>query len=64
MVKSLGKLAGAGALVLGGMLVLGLLFTKVLIDGPVGRLDDAIERGLASHRTATLNPDLGWHRAR
>jgi len=55
MVKSLGKLAGAGVLVLGGMLVLGLLLTKVLIDGPVGRLDDAIERGLASHRTATFN---------
>jgi len=55
MVNKLGKLAGAAVLVLGGMLLLGLLITKVLLDSPVGRLDDAIERGLASNRTATLN---------
>jgi len=55
MVNKLGKLAGAAVLVLGGMLLLGLLITKVLLDSPVGHLDDAIERGLASNRTATLN---------
>ena len=55
MVTKPGKLAGAAVLVLGGMLLLGLLITKVALDSPVGHLDDAIERGLASHRTATLN---------
>ena len=49
------KLAGAGVVLLGLMLLLGRLLTRVLIHGPVGHLDDAIERGLAAHRTSLGN---------
>lgn len=55
MVKNLVKLTGAGALVLGGMLLLGQLITQVLLDSPVGRLDDRIEKSLAANRTGLLN---------
>lgn len=55
MVKNLARLAAGAVLVFTGMVLLGLLITKVLINSPVGRLDDAIERSLASDRTAMLN---------
>ena len=53
--KSLLKLLGCGVLLLGGMLLLGLLITHVLVHGSIGHLDDSIERSLAAHRTPTLN---------
>ncbi len=55
MVKNILKLLVWGVVLLGGMLLLGLLITHVLLDGPVGHLDDAIERSLASNRTSTGN---------
>jgi membrane-associated phospholipid phosphatase len=55
MGKNVSKLLGFGVLVLGGMILLGLLITHVLLDGRVGHLDDSIERSLAAHRTTTWN---------
>lgn len=55
MTRAALKLLGLGVLLLGLMLLLGLLLTHVLDGGPVGHLDDAIERSLAAHRTGTLN---------
>lgn len=55
MVKNLAKLVAAGALLLGGMLLLGLLVNQVFVGGPIGRFDDSIEKSLAAHRTGTLN---------
>ena len=55
MIKTALKVLGSGVLLLGAMLLLGLLLTKVLLNGPVGRFDDRIERGLAAHRTGLGN---------
>ena len=55
MIRTGVRLLGYGLLVLGGALLLGLLLTHVLLDSPVGRFDDAIERSLAANRSATGN---------
>lgn len=55
MARNLLKLLAAGVLTLGSMLLLGLLLTRQLLDSPVGRLDDSIERGLAAHRSSLGN---------
>jgi membrane-associated phospholipid phosphatase len=49
------KLLVAGVLLFGGMLLLGLLVTHVVVPGGVGHLDDSIERDLLAYRTSTLN---------
>ena len=49
------KVAGSGLALLGVMLLLGRLLTRVLIHGSVGHLDDHIEAALAAHRTAWGN---------
>ncbi len=51
MVRTVGKVIGCGILLLAGMLLLGLLLTHVLLHGPVGSFDDAVERFLAAHRS-------------
>ncbi len=55
LVKDLGRLLGAAVLLLLVMLGLGKLLVGVLLDGPVGRLDDRIEFDLAQARTASRN---------
>ena len=49
------KLLGSGLLLFGGMLLLGLLLTKALLDTPIGHLDDSIERSLAANRSSLGN---------
>ncbi len=39
---------------------LGLLLTKVLLDGPVGRWDHTLDRWFFVHRTSTLNAITEW----
>lgn len=55
LAKDLGRLLGAGVLLLLVMLGMGKLLVGVLLDGPVGRLDDRIELDLAQARTASRN---------
>lgn len=57
------KLLVAGVLLFAGMLLLGQLFTHVIVPGNVGHLDDSIERDLLANRTSTLNSftDFGTH---
>ncbi len=55
MVKTGLKLLLCALLVLGGALLVGLLLTHVLNNGPVTRFDDSIERSLAQSRTSTGN---------
>lgn len=54
-VRTVLKLLGVGLLLFGGMLLLGLLLTKALLDTPIGHLDDAIERSLATNRGSLGN---------
>jgi undecaprenyl-diphosphatase len=39
---------------------LGLLLTKVLLDGPVGRWDQTLDRWFFTHRTPTLDAITQW----
>lgn len=55
MLRTVGKVVGCAVLLLGGMLLFGLLLTHVLVPGPLGRQDDAIERALAAHRSGLGN---------
>ena len=50
-----GVLLAAGVLLLAVVVLIGLLLTHVLVHGPVGHLDDAIERSLARSRTGLGN---------
>jgi membrane-associated phospholipid phosphatase len=42
------------------LVALGLLLTKVLLDGPVGRWDHALDRWFFVHREATLDAITEW----
>ncbi len=53
LTKDLARLLGFGVLLLGLMLGLGKLLTGLLLDGPVGRFDEQLERDLAQGRTST-----------
>lgn len=55
LLKDLGRLLAAGVLLLVILLGLGKLLVEVLLDGPVGRLDDRIASDLAHGRTGTGN---------
>ena len=51
-----GAVAFAGYVVMTAILVgLGLLLTKLLVSGPVGRWDNSVERWFVTQRTTTLN---------
>jgi membrane-associated phospholipid phosphatase len=42
------------------LVALGLLLTKVLLDGPVGRWDQSLDRWFFAHRTPTLDAITEW----
>lgn len=51
----------AGYIVMITVLIgVGLLLTKILLDGPVGRWDQAVDRWFFVHRVATLDALTAW----
>lgn len=51
----------AGYMVMTTVLIgVGLLLTKILLDGPVGRWDQAVDRWFFVHRVATLDALTAW----
>lgn len=51
----------AGYIVMTTVLIgVGLLLTKILLDGPVGRWDQAVDRWFFVHRVATLDALTAW----
>lgn len=56
-----GVVAFVGYLVMAALLVgLGLILTKLLVSGPVGRWDNSVNQWFVTQRTTTLNSVSSW----